>query len=92
MRAAPFVLCVALLAPAAASGQPAGRMREVRFTGPSAVDALCSSLLDARRQAEAQGQHRPYLARDERTPPRRDEEHPHEWQGEEHKRRGEAQH
>ena len=56
MRAAPFVLCVALLAPAAASGQPAGRMREVRFTGPSAVDALCSSLLDARRQAEAQGQ------------------------------------
>ena len=55
MKAAPCVLCVALLAPAAASGQPAGRLREVRFTGPSAVDALCKSLLDARRHAEAQG-------------------------------------
>ncbi len=27
----------------------------MRFTGPSAVDALCACLLDARRSAEAQG-------------------------------------
>jgi hypothetical protein len=55
MKSAALVLCAALLAPTAASGQPAGRLREVRFTGPSAVDALCGSLLDARRHAEAQG-------------------------------------
>lgn len=30
-------------------------MREVRFTGPSAVDDLCACLLDQRRSAEAQG-------------------------------------
>lgn len=55
MKSAAFTLCVALIAPAAAAGQPAGRLREVRFTGPSAVDALCACLLDARRSAEAQG-------------------------------------
>jgi Surface antigen variable number repeat len=55
MKSATFALCLALIAPAAAAGQPAGRLREVRFTGPSAVDALCACLLEARRSAEAQG-------------------------------------
>ena len=55
MKSAAFALCLALIAPATAAGQPAGRLREVRFTGPSAVDALCACLLDARRSAEAQG-------------------------------------
>ena len=55
MKSVTFGLCLALIAPAAAAGQPAGRLREVRFTGPSAVDALCTYLLDARRSAEAQG-------------------------------------
>jgi hypothetical protein len=55
MKSAASALCLALIAPAAAAGQPAGRLREVRFTGPSAMDALCACLLDARRSAEAQG-------------------------------------
>ena len=55
MKSATFALSLALIAPAAAAGQPAGRLREVRFTGPSAVDALCACLLDARRSAEAHG-------------------------------------
>ena len=55
MRSAVFALCLALIAPAAAAGQPAGRLREVRFTGPSAVDALCAYLLEERWSAEAQG-------------------------------------
>jgi hypothetical protein len=55
MKSATFALSLALIAPAAAAGQPAGRLREVRFTGPSAVDALCACLLDARRNAEAHG-------------------------------------
>ena len=55
MKSVAFALGLALIAPAAAAGQPAGRLREVRFTGPSAVDALCTCLLDARRSAEAQG-------------------------------------
>jgi hypothetical protein len=55
MKTAAFALCLALIAPAAAAGQPAGPLREMRFTGPSAVDALCACLLDARRSAEAQG-------------------------------------
>lgn len=54
MRSAALALCLALIAPAAAA-QPAVRLREVRFTGPSAVDALCTCLLDLRRSAEAQG-------------------------------------
>ncbi len=54
MKSAAFALCLALIAPAAATGQPARRLREVRFTGPSAVNALCACLLDARRSAEAQ--------------------------------------
>jgi hypothetical protein len=55
MKSTAFALCLALIAPAAAQGQPAGRLREVRFTGPSAVDALCVCLLESRRSAEAQG-------------------------------------
>ena len=55
MKSAALALCLALIAPAAAAGQPAVRLREVRFTGPSAVDALCACLLDLRRSAEAQG-------------------------------------
>jgi hypothetical protein len=55
MKSAALGLCVALIAPAAAAGQSAGRLREARFRGPSAVDALCACLLDARRSAEAQG-------------------------------------
>jgi hypothetical protein len=55
MKSPAFALCLALITPAAAAGQTAGRLREVRVTGPSAVDALCACLLDARRTAEAQG-------------------------------------
>lgn len=55
MKSAAWALCLALVAPAAAAGQPAIGLREVRFTGPSAVDALCACLLDLRRSAEAQG-------------------------------------
>jgi hypothetical protein len=38
-----------------AAGQSAVPLREVRFSGPSAVDELCACLLDLRRSAEAQG-------------------------------------
>ena len=55
MKSAAFALCLAIIAPAAAAGQPAVPLREMRFTGPSAMDALCACLLDARRSAEAQG-------------------------------------
>jgi hypothetical protein len=55
MNAGLIALCVAVLAPAAAAGQPADRPREVRFSGASAVGALCTCLLDAGRTAEAQG-------------------------------------
>jgi hypothetical protein len=55
MKSAALALCLALIAPAAAAGQPAGPLREVRFIGASAVDALCACLLDAQRSAEAQG-------------------------------------
>ena len=55
MKSAAFALCLALIAPAAVTGQPAVPLREVRFTGPSAVDELCACLLDLRRSAEAQG-------------------------------------
>lgn len=54
MKPAALALCLALIAPVAAAGQPAGP-REVRFTGRSAVDALCACLLDLRRSAEADG-------------------------------------
>jgi hypothetical protein len=52
---ATFALCLALMAPVAVSAQTAGRVREVRFTGPSAADALCECLLSEWRSAEAQG-------------------------------------
>ena len=55
MRSRAFALCLALIAPAAAAGQPTDRPLEVRFSGPSAVDALCTCLLDARRRGEAEG-------------------------------------
>jgi hypothetical protein len=50
-----LVLCLALVAPGPAAGQPTVSLREVRFTGPSAVEELCACLLDLRRNAEAQG-------------------------------------
>ena len=52
MRSAALALWMALIAPAA---RPGDRPQEVRFTGLSAVDELCASLLDSRRDAEAQG-------------------------------------
>ena len=55
MRSVVFVVCLALIAPVAAAAQPAEHPRELRFTGSSAVDALCTDLLDALRSAEAQG-------------------------------------
>ncbi len=55
MKSTALALCLALIAPAAAAGQPAVSLREVRFSGPSAVDELCACLLDLRRDAEAQG-------------------------------------
>ena len=55
MKSAALALCLALIAPAAAAGQSAVPLREVRFSGPSAVDELCACLLDLRRSAEAQG-------------------------------------
>jgi len=55
MKSAALALCLALLAPAAAAGQPAVPLREVRFSGPSAAGELCACLLDLRRSAEAQG-------------------------------------
>ena len=55
MKSAALALCLALIAPAAAVGQSAVPLREVRFSGPSAVDELCACLLDLRRNAEAQG-------------------------------------
>ena len=55
MKSAGLALCLALITPAAAAGQSAVPLREVRFSGPSAVDELCACLLDLRRSAEAQG-------------------------------------
>lgn len=54
MRSAAFAVCLTLMTPAAVDAQPQGRLREVRFSGPSAVDALCACLLEARRTADAQ--------------------------------------
>ena len=55
MKFAALALWLALIAPAAAAGQSPVPLREVRFSGPSAVDELCACLLDQRRSAEAQG-------------------------------------
>ena len=50
-----ITMCVPFLLPAAAVAQHASDVREMRFTGPSAMNALCACLLDAQRDAEAQG-------------------------------------
>jgi len=55
MKSAAFTLCLALITPAVAAGQSPIPLREMRFSGPSAVDELCACLLDLRRSAEAQG-------------------------------------
>ena len=55
MKSAALALCLAVIAPASAAGQSAAPPREVRFSGPSAMDELCACLLDLRRSAEAQG-------------------------------------
>ena len=55
MKSAGLALCLALIAPAVAAGQSPVPLREMRFSGPSAVDELCACLLDLRRSAEAQG-------------------------------------
>ena len=55
MKSVGLALSLALIAPLAAAGQSAGPLREMRFSGPSAVDELCACLLDLRRTAEAQG-------------------------------------
>ena len=55
MRVAAFALGIAFTAPLAATAQPAGLPREMRFSGPAAVEAMCACLLDARRIAEAEG-------------------------------------
>jgi hypothetical protein len=55
MKSAAVALCLALIAPAAAAGQSAFALRELRFSGESAVNELCACLLDLRRTAEAQG-------------------------------------
>jgi hypothetical protein len=55
MRAVAFALGLALMAPVTAPAQPAESSRELRVTGASAVDALCSDLLDASRRAESEG-------------------------------------
>lgn len=55
MRFAALALSVAFIAPPAAAGPPAERVREVRFTGPSAADEVCAYLIEARQNAETQG-------------------------------------
>jgi len=55
MRSRAFALCLAIIAPAEAAAQPPDGPLEVRFSGPSAVDALCACLLDARRRGESEG-------------------------------------
>ena len=54
MKPAAIALCLAFITPAPSAGQPALHPREMRFTGPSAVAALCACLLELRRSAEAQ--------------------------------------
>jgi hypothetical protein len=55
MKSVVLALCLALIARGAAAGQPAVGLRELHFTGPSAVGALCACLLDLRHSAEAEG-------------------------------------
>jgi hypothetical protein len=55
MKSILWALCLGAIAPLAAAGQSIAGQRELRFTGPSAVDALCTCLLDLRQAAEAHG-------------------------------------
>ena len=55
MKSAAFAICLAVGIPITAIAEPAAGVREMRFTGPSAADALCTCLLDEWRSAEAQG-------------------------------------
>jgi len=55
MRFVLLVLSLTVIARGTAAGQPATGLREVRFTGPSAVSELCACLLDLRNDAEAHG-------------------------------------
>ena len=55
MKSVMLALGLALVASDTAAGQAAAGLREVRFTGPSAVHELCACLLDLRRRAEAEG-------------------------------------
>ena len=55
MKSVLLALGLTLTAQGAAAGQSAVAPRELRFTGPSAVGALCACLLDLRRSAEAEG-------------------------------------
>jgi hypothetical protein len=55
MKPAAIALCLAFVTPAPSASQPARHPREMRFTGPAAVHALCTYLLDLRRSAEADG-------------------------------------
>src|SRR5688572_4386087 len=55
MKSAAFALCLAFSLPITAIAEPAARVREMRFTGPSAADALCKGLLNEWQIAEAQG-------------------------------------
>jgi hypothetical protein len=50
-----LLLSLTVIARGTAAGQPATDLREVRFTGPSAVNELCACLLDLRNDAEAHG-------------------------------------
>ena len=50
-----LVLSLTVIARGVAAGQPATGLREVRFTGPSAVNELCACLLELRNDAETQG-------------------------------------
>jgi hypothetical protein len=49
------MLCLAVIAPGTAAGQPPTGLREVHFTGPAAVNELCACLLNLRSDAEEQG-------------------------------------
>jgi hypothetical protein len=55
MKPVLLALGLALVAPGTAAAQPAAGLREVRFSGPSARDALCACLLELQRSAEADG-------------------------------------
>ena len=55
MKSIWLALCLAAIAPLALAGPSIAGQHELRFTGPAAVDALCTCLLDLRQAAEAHG-------------------------------------